>query len=314
MNNNGFLYIIIPLLIIVIILYFTRFSSIYNEDFKNWKNERFFKNRELPINNKNQNRLVATAPIHEKDDIEHFFGSKWFFGDTGTKKKEDINTEEDNKKVNNNPSFPDFNNKYKPRPTNNLPKLNNKILMPANGINNYNNNNLLDNQFNKKIDINTIAKPINEIPVLNKAPQNNGPSILKENCFKFFNDTQNVDKNKFMFTGAEMGINSSSDVNLNCNGDIISETAKAIANVENGKITEIYLIDKGKGYNKNPNIKIVSSEGYGCKAEAIVNDNGSIELIRIIDEGEGYTSTPKIIIEEPNKIKKCRLYFKKDCL
>jgi len=294
------------------------------EGFNNWKNKRFFKRRYM---DNNQDGYVATAPVHYSKGVdnnikEDFLGSTWFFNNKDTKnedkesnegKEEPLQIKDNHIKLKKLKAFPDFSKPddsiYIPKNTNHLPELNNKVLMNANGINNnFDKNNIINKQFKNYSNINTVPTPIKNIPLLNTIPQASGPynlekkninPILKENCFKFIGENENIDVDNYLFTGAEMGVDNNSSFGINCNGNSQNETAQAIASVNDGKIIEIHIINNGKGYLKNPKITITSAEGYGCKAESLINDNGNLEIISIKNEGEGYINTPKITIESP---------------
>lgn len=127
---------------------------------------------------------------------------------------------------------------------------------------------------------------------------------------QFFDSTDTPDEDEFIYTGAEIGL---TGANISCgNSKVKSVKAEGIAILDkDGSISDIKMVEKGKGYNTPPKVIISGGGGSGCKAKAIVDDNMSIAHIEIINGGSGYISTPKIIIESPNYNKKCRLYLKK---
>ena len=65
-------------------------------------------------------------------------------------------------------------------------------------------------------------------------------------------------------------------------------------------VTEI-VVNEGGLFESTPNIRVVSSYGWGCKAVPIMQ-NGSIDHIEIEREGTDYIGVPEIIIEGGNVI------------
>lgn len=102
------------------------------------------------------------------------------------------------------------------------------------------------------------------------------------------------------------------NISLKC-GNIKNTTpTKAIAQIKNGNIYKIIIIDKGEGYlhTKPPKITIKSlseEKGYGATAEAIVDKNGYLTEIKVINPGYAYTETPNILIDAPYMNSSCHL-------
>ncbi len=98
--------------------------------------------------------------------------------------------------------------------------------------------------------------------------------------------------------------------NLTCgkNGQE-TKRAEAIAQIKNGYISKITIINGGIGYNYQnpPKVKIMSNNGNGASAKANVDKNGVISSIDIIDYGYGYVETPTIEIEAPQMDGVCHL-------
>ena len=170
--------------------------------------------------------------------------------------------------------------------------------------------------------ISKISTPIKEIPILNSIGMPKaGPGLLipnqnlfnsVNNSFKFFDETAEPNKDEYVYTGAEIGIDSEVPINFKCHGGKEAVPAEAVAKInEDGKVSEIIMLKKGSGY-KNAKVEILNGGGSGAKAKAIVDDNRSISHIEIINGGKNYISTPQIKISNPNQNKKCKLYFKKN--
>lgn len=98
--------------------------------------------------------------------------------------------------------------------------------------------------------------------------------------------------------------------NLTCGkNNIENKKAEAIAQIKNGFISKITILNPGLGYNYQnpPKISINSSKGNGASAKAIVDKNSTITSIDIIDYGYGYIETPSIEIEPPQMDGVCHL-------
>ncbi len=97
--------------------------------------------------------------------------------------------------------------------------------------------------------------------------------------------------------------------NLSCGKNNESKKAEAIAQIKNGHISKITIIQSGAGYNYQnpPKVTIESNSGNSATAKAIVDKNGTISSIDIIDYGYGYVETPNINIEPPQMDGVCHL-------
>ena len=148
-----------------------------------------------------------------------------------------------------------------------------------------------------------------------------GPGLLEKddnlfnvinNSFKFFDSGFVPNKEKYVYTGAEIGVDGDVPIHFNCHGGTKSKKAEAVAKInEEGKISEIILLNKGAGYKK-ASVDISGGGGRGGKAKAIVDDNSTISHIEIISGGSNYVSTPHVKISSPVQNKTCKLFFKKN--
>ena len=109
-----------------------------------------------------------------------------------------------------------------------------------------------------------------------------------------------------VFTGAEL---SGKDITCGEHKSVFTR-ASAEATISNGKIIRIRLINKGSGYTKAPNIRVVGS-GVNSKLKAIVK-KGEIVQIKIISQGSKYDSTPEIIIDTPDGSTYCKMCCKNE--
>lgn len=73
--------------------------------------------------------------------------------------------------------------------------------------------------------------------------------------------------------------------------------AKATAQVVNGFLVGIDIIDGGAGYTEAPKVQIFSPEGSGASAVATVS-GGAVTSIKVLNAGSGYTS-PVVVIDSP---------------
>ncbi len=94
--------------------------------------------------------------------------------------------------------------------------------------------------------------------------------------------------------------------NLSCG---TSEPASAVAQIQNGHISKIFVVKSGSGYNKEnpPLVSILNGKGNGASAKATVSNEGSITNIDVIDYGYGYVETPEVKIEPPQMDGVCHL-------
>ncbi len=70
--------------------------------------------------------------------------------------------------------------------------------------------------------------------------------------------------------------------------------AKLSAEVINGKIVNVTIIDSGNGYKVAPTVKIYGN-GQGAKIQTAIDLTGKVVSVRILSQGYGYTETPKLI-------------------
>lgn len=75
-------------------------------------------------------------------------------------------------------------------------------------------------------------------------------------------------------------------------------TARAVANLTNGAISSIDIIDPSCGFTNNPSVRIVGGGGTGATAVA-VQSGGVLTRILLTASGAGYTNAPRVLIESP---------------
>lgn len=110
------------------------------------------------------------------------------------------------------------------------------------------------------------------------------------------------------FSGASL--NFGSDKNkIKCDSVGGEKIAKAVCTIGNGRITGVYMIDEGSGYEVAPKAVVVGGGGSKCKLDAEIVD-GKLKKIIVKDGGEGFTETPVVKIESPNMSKGCYLCCK----
>ena len=123
---------------------------------------------------------------------------------------------------------------------------------------------------------------------------------------KFFSSANCA--NGYEPTGAQFSFIGEGD--FMCNNDQTQfQSAKAVASIENGRIKAIHLLNKGKGYQKTPRIRIIG--GGMAKAKAMIDGEGKIQIIDVLNAGEGFQNTPQIEIQKPNLSRTCYLCRKK---
>jgi len=173
----------------------------------------------------------------------------------------------------------------------------------------------------KKKDIQIKKKKIEELKDLKK-------TIKKKETFKIANTTQHslINKNDdkrciFVssldnsnkcpkeypnYTGATF---SGNGTNLNCNNSKIeTKRARAIAQITQGKVSKVIIINGGTHYTNSPKVYF-RGEGTGAIGNAVIK-NGLVTKINIINGGQNYVSTPTIIIEKPTVNINCNLCCK----
>ncbi len=186
-----------------------------------------------------------------------------------------------------------------------------------NSNNSDNNNNKANNNEDNKANNNEDNK-IKSIPISLPQIQSIGtPELEKSQLQKEFSK---IDKDKpllgscdFYFNKCPNNKSSMATIkgnNLTCNKNgEETKKAEAIAQIKNGHISKITIINSGLGYNYQnpPKVNIKSNSGNGASAKAIVDKNGTISSIDIIDYGYGYVETPNIEIEPPQMDGVCHL-------
>lgn len=75
--------------------------------------------------------------------------------------------------------------------------------------------------------------------------------------------------------------------------------ATASAQVVNGFIVGVKVINGGSGYHSKPNVSIVSSKGSGVKMEVVLSD-GKVAEIKVLNPGFGYDSDSAVRIDPPS--------------
>ena len=144
------------------------------------------------------------------------------------------------------------------------------------------------------------------IPAVESQPalaQQKAPSM---NC-KFLN-SQKCHPDYPNFSGASL--NFGGDKNkVKCDSVGGEKVAKAICTIGDGRITGVYMIDEGSGYEVSPKVVVEGGGGSGCKLESEVVD-GKLKKIIVKERGEGFTGTPSIKIESPNMSNGCYLCCK----
>lgn len=81
-----------------------------------------------------------------------------------------------------------------------------------------------------------------------------------------------------------------------------ASTATAVAEVKNGSIVNVRLIDNGSGYSESPKITLVGGGGSGGIVRAEGLYHGVVAGLDIVNGGKGYTEPPQVIIQSPYAI------------
>ena len=196
-----------------------------------------------------------------------------------------------------------------------FPPLKNKskydLLNNIFGENNHINDSNSDSNTNNDLKIKEIPLSLPKTenigkPELEKSELQKSLSKLDENkpllgsCDFYFNKCPNNKSSMATIKGN----------NLTCGKNVQeSKKAEAIAQIKNGHISKITIINSGSNYNYQnpPKVNILSTSGNGASAKAKVNKDGTISSIDIIDYGYGYVETPNIDIEPPQMDGVCHL-------
>jgi hypothetical protein len=110
------------------------------------------------------------------------------------------------------------------------------------------------------------------------------------------------------FSGASLNIGGDKN-KMKCDSVGGEKDAKAVCTIGNGRITGVYMIDEGNGYEVSPKAVVIGGGGSGCKLESEVID-GKLKKIIVKEAGQGYSETPVIKIESPNMSNGCYLCCK----
>jgi len=109
------------------------------------------------------------------------------------------------------------------------------------------------------------------------------------------------------FSGAS--INFPEGMKMKCDSAGDEVLPKAICTISGGKISGVYVIQKGYGLGSAPKIEIVGGGGRGAVLKGVIQ-NGSMVDIKVMNPGEGYHETPQVKIESPSMSSGCHLCCK----
>jgi hypothetical protein len=85
------------------------------------------------------------------------------------------------------------------------------------------------------------------------------------------------------------------DEELSTVGTLNKRQAILQAQIVNGRLIGINIIDAGLGYKIAPVVEIIG-DGQGAKVETIIDLSGKITSVRILSQGTGYSFVPNILI------------------
>ena len=151
-----------------------------------------------------------------------------------------------------------------------------------------------------EIELEKIDKKLNETKLINRSPQ---PAFS-------FQDSPQCSKEYPDYTGAYFELNPESDASLICNNgnfQTIGRKATAVANITDGKLTNIIITDSGSGYKTEPKVYLEEDGNRGAKLRAIVDDEGEVKHIDILESGAIINSVPQVEVESPGGGKGCYL-------
>lgn len=109
------------------------------------------------------------------------------------------------------------------------------------------------------------------------------------------------------FAGAS--INLGENATISCDGVDEQKQAELVCSISKGKITNIYVINKGLGYTKKPKISIVGGGGKNVVLDPIIS-NSKIKGVTVINGGEGFHETPILQVDPPSLSNACYLCCK----
>ncbi len=130
-------------------------------------------------------------------------------------------------------------------------------------------------------------------------------SSLNLGTCNFFNDSCPSDYKEMGAFGIQ-GL--PSGMTLSCGNVSGSKPAVFVAELSNGSISNVVIVDAGTGYNptKNYTISVVGGGGgSGAELKPTIGDDGLIKSINIIKGGSGFKETPKILIDNSSNNSKC---------
>jgi hypothetical protein len=164
---------------------------------------------------------------------------------------------------------------------------------------------------NKKVKDNLLDMQ-NNVENMQNVPNTQGSSNMSNllGTCQFYNEKCPDDYTSFGNFSIE-GV--SSNLTLNCGNIKKTKPGKAVAQIKNNSLYEIFIIDKGEGYlpNKPPKITIEGGKGNGATAECIVDDEGFLKIIKIVNPGYNYSESPNVLIEPPLNDSSCHFCCKK---
>ncbi len=141
--------------------------------------------------------------------------------------------------------------------------------------------------------------------IQNDTFKNSNSNSLNLGTCNFFNDSCPSDYKEMGSIGLQ-GL--PSGMTLSCGNVSSSKPAVFVAELSNGSISNVVIVDNGSGYNpsKNYSLSIIGGGGgSGAELKPIIGDDGLIKTVNIVKGGSGYKETPKIIIDNSSNSSKC---------
>ncbi len=121
----------------------------------------------------------------------------------------------------------------------------------------------------------------------------------------FFNDSCPSDYTEMGSIGIQ-GL--PSGMTLTCGNVSSGKPASFVAELSNGTITNVVVVDPGTGYNPTKKYSMTlegGGGGKGAELEPVIGDDGLIKNIKVVKGGSGFKETPKITIENSTNSGKC---------
>lgn len=78
-------------------------------------------------------------------------------------------------------------------------------------------------------------------------------------------------------------------------GTVGKKLGKLQAEVINGRLVNVVILDPGLGYKIAPTVEILG-DGVGAKVQTSIDLTGSIVSVKIISQGTGYTEAPQLLV------------------